>query len=171
MTFFWTLTFLSQLIYCPLVWMLRDRTMNNKINRTHEKELRIASQNKIADFNALLLEVNSISIHKRNFQVLMIEVYKTVQNINPSFVKEIFVQKDITHNLRSNLPMCIPKMRTTSYGVESLYFLGCKLWNNLPDEFKAIKTLASFKRQIKGWKDNCSCRLCRKFIRHVDFLT
>jgi len=64
-------------------------------------------------------------------------------------MKEIFVQKDITHNLRNNLPMRIPKVRTSSYGIESLSCLGCKLWNNLPDDFKSIKTLASFKRQIK----------------------
>ena len=25
------------------------------------------------------------------------------------------------------------------YGIESLSFLGCKLWNNLPDDFKSIK--------------------------------
>ena len=92
--------------------------------------------------NTLLLEANSVSIHKRNLQMLMIEVYKTVQNVNPSSLKEIFVQKDITHNLRNSLPMCIPKTRTTSYGIESLFFLECKLWNNLPDVFKAIKTLA-----------------------------
>ena len=122
MTFFWTLTFLSQLIYCPLVWMLRDRTLNNKINRTREKALRIASQNKIADFNALLLEANSISIHKRNFQVLMIEVYKTVQNINPSFVKEIFVQKDVTHNLRNNMQCVSPKREPLVAALRACHF-------------------------------------------------
>ena len=100
----------------------------------------------------------------------MIEVYKTVQNFNASFMEEIFVQKDITHNLRNNLPMRIPKARTSSYRIESLSFLGRKLWNNLPDDFKNIKTLASFKRKIKGWNDNCYCRLCRKFIRIVGFL-
>ena len=57
----------------------------------------------------------------------MIEVYKTVQNFNASFMEEMFIQKDITHNLRNNLPMRIPKARTSSYGIESLSFLGCKL--------------------------------------------
>ena len=130
---------LSQSNYCPLVWMFCDRTLDNEINRINEKALRIASQNKIADFNTLLLESNSLSIHKRNLQLLMIEVCKTVKNVNPSTMKEIFVQKDIDHNLRNNLPMSIPKARTSSYGIESLSFLGCKLWNNLLDEFKSIK--------------------------------
>ena len=136
------------------MWMFCDRTLDNKINCIHEKTLRIASQNKIADVNTLLLESNSVSIHKRNLQLLMTGVYKAVQNINPSFMKEIFEQKDITHNLRNKMPMRTPKARTSSYGLESLSFLGFKLWNNLPDDFKSIKTLASFKRQIKGWNNS-----------------
>ena len=162
---------LSQFNYCPLVWMFCDQTLDNKINRIHEKALRIASQNKTYDFNTLLLEANSVSIHKRNLQLLLIEVYKTIQNLNPSFMKEIFVQKDMTYNLRNNLLMRIPKTRTSRHGIESLSFLGWGLWNNLPDEFKSIKTLESFKRQIKGWNDSCNCRLCRKFVSQVGFLT
>ena len=136
--------------------MFCDRTLDNAINRMHEKALCIASLNETADFNTLLLESKSVSIHKRNLQLLMIEVYKAGQNINPSFMREIFVQKDITQNLRNNLPMRIPKARTSSYRIESLSFLGCKLWNKLPDDVKSIKNLASFKRQIKGWKDSCN---------------
>ena len=42
------------------------------------------------------------------------------------------VLKDITHNLRNNLPIRIPKTRISSYRIESFSFLGCKLWNSLP---------------------------------------
>ena len=31
----------SQFNYCPLIWMLHSRTLNNKINRLHERALRI----------------------------------------------------------------------------------------------------------------------------------
>ena len=60
-------------------------------------------------------------------------------------MKEIFVQKDLAHNRRNNLPMCIPRTQTSSYRTESLPFLGCKLWNSLPIAFRNIKTLASGK--------------------------
>ena len=162
---------LLQCNYCPLVWMFCDQTQDNRINRIHEKALSIASQNKTYNFNTLLLEANSVSIHKRNLQLLLIEVYKTIQNLNPSFMKEIFVQKDMTYNLRDNLLMRIPKTRTSRHGIDSSSFLGCKLWKNLPDEFKSIKTLESFKRQINGWNDSCNCRLCREFVSQVGFLT
>ena len=31
----------SQFNYCPLVWMFHSRTLNNRINRLHEKALRL----------------------------------------------------------------------------------------------------------------------------------
>ena len=33
--------FFGQFSYCPLVWIFHSRTLNNKINRLHEKCLRI----------------------------------------------------------------------------------------------------------------------------------
>ena len=44
---------LSQFNYCPLVWMLSERGLNNKINHLHEKALRIAYKDEISDFKAL----------------------------------------------------------------------------------------------------------------------
>ena len=74
---------LSQFNYCPLVWMLYDIRLGNEINRIHEKGFRIVSKNKVSDFNTLLVETNSVPLHKRNLQLLMIEIYKTVQYLNP----------------------------------------------------------------------------------------
>ena len=34
----------SQFQYCPLVWMFHSRTLNNRINRLHERALRLAVQ-------------------------------------------------------------------------------------------------------------------------------
>ena len=36
----------SQLNYCQLVWMCRNRTNNNKINRPHERRLRLIYNDK-----------------------------------------------------------------------------------------------------------------------------
>ena len=35
----------SQFNYCPLVWMFHNRTLNNKINKLHERALRIVYKN------------------------------------------------------------------------------------------------------------------------------
>ena len=67
---------LSQFNYCPLVWMLFDITMNRKMNHVHEGSLRIAYKDYKSDFGSPLGQSNLISIHVRNLQLLMTEVFK-----------------------------------------------------------------------------------------------
>ena len=45
---------LSQFSYCPLIWMFCDRQMNNRINRIHEKSLRLAYDDYESSFQTLL---------------------------------------------------------------------------------------------------------------------
>ena len=66
----------SQFNYCPLVCMFHNRTLNNKINKLHERALRIVYSNGELTFPELLDKVNSLTIHQRNLQRLAIEMYK-----------------------------------------------------------------------------------------------
>ena len=52
----------SQFRYWPLVWMFHSRGINNKINRIHERALRIPYNNK-SSFQDLLDKDNSVTIH------------------------------------------------------------------------------------------------------------
>ena len=56
---------LSQFNHCPRVWMFCDHTLDSKINRIDEIELRIALQNKASDFNTILIEANSVYTQKK----------------------------------------------------------------------------------------------------------
>ena len=56
----------SQFNYCPLIWMLHSRTMNNKINRLHERSLRIVYSDQSSAFEELLERDKTFSIHYNN---------------------------------------------------------------------------------------------------------
>ena len=60
----------SQFAYSPLVWMFHDRHMNNKINKLHERSLRIVYKDDISSFAELLLKDGSLSTHHRNIHLL-----------------------------------------------------------------------------------------------------
>ena len=64
----------SQFNYCPLIWMFYSRTINNKIDRLHERALRIVYSDFKSSFEGLLMKGNSLSIHERNMQNLTIEI-------------------------------------------------------------------------------------------------
>ena len=54
----------SQFQYCPLVWMFHSRKMNNKINRLHERALRIAYKDYTSSFVSLLEKDRYVTIHQ-----------------------------------------------------------------------------------------------------------
>ena len=112
-----------------------------------------------------------MSVHKRNLQLLMTEIYKTKSNITPSFMTEIFIEKNPPYHLRSSNILQMPKPRTVRYGLESISFLGCKLWHGISNDIKQSLNISIFKKRIKEWKgDDFNCRLCKTFIAQVGFL-
>ena len=74
--------------------MCHSRENNNKINRRHERCLRIIDNDKQSPFNALLEKDGSASIHERNNKILAIEMFKVSKNIAPPQMHEIFKLKD-----------------------------------------------------------------------------
>ena len=75
--------FKSQFSYCPLAWMCHSRANNGKINRLHERCLRIIYSNKQSSFETLLEKDGSVSIHNRNLQILATEIYKIKNDLSP----------------------------------------------------------------------------------------
>ena len=67
----------SQFNYSPLVWMFHSRKLHNKINKIHERSLRIVYNDDSSSFEELPSKDNSVSIHHRNIQSLAIEMYKS----------------------------------------------------------------------------------------------
>ena len=64
----------SQFNYCPLIWMFHNRTLNNRINKLHERALRLVFKNPNLSFQELLNKDKSFTIHERNLQRLAIEM-------------------------------------------------------------------------------------------------
>ena len=102
-------------------------TKHAKVNKIQERALRIVYKNSHADYKTLLKLDNAVSIHQRNLQYLMIEMYKTKKNLNPSFMSEIFEARDLQYNLRNKNTLGIPNAKTTSYGIETVRYLRQKL--------------------------------------------
>ena len=85
--------FISNFRYSPLIWMLCGKTANNKVNRVHKRALRVVLRAYDASFAELLAENEEKTIHVRNLQMLMIEIYKSLNHQNLSFLWELFARK------------------------------------------------------------------------------
>ena len=59
----------SQFGHCPLTWMFHSGTLNNRINKLHERAIRLVYKHTQLTFEELLHKDNSFSIHHRNLQL------------------------------------------------------------------------------------------------------
>ena len=161
----------SQFSYCLLIWMFHSRRLNNKIDYIHERALRMTYQDNTSTFQELLNRDNSVSIHRRNLQVLATEMFKIHQGLFPEILRETFVSKKSSYNLRRNDTSEKYQVHSVYHGTESLSFLGPKIWVLVPVELKQSEILDSFKLKIKNWVPFiCPCRLCKTCIQQVGFL-
>ena len=159
----------SQFGYCPLIWMFHNRTLNNKINRFHERALRLVYNNSTSSFADLLSLDNSFSIHHRNLQKLAIVMYKGKHNLSPPFMKCIFPTSSIINNdLRTRSDFKLENIRTVYYGSETISFRGPKTWEILPNDLKNTASLQEFKKKIRHWTPSgCKCRICKTQIGFI----
>ena len=81
---------------------------------------------------------------------LALEVYKTLNKLNPPFMQNLFEEKHTKYDLRGIKSLDIPKVNTTKYGIQSLSYLGPKIWNSLPDEVKLAPSANHFKNTDKN---------------------
>ena len=78
--------FMSQFNYCPLVWMYCNRSWNTKINRLHERCLRIAYNDKKSNFSELRVKDGSDSIDHQNLQKPAVEMFNVSRSLSPEIV-------------------------------------------------------------------------------------
>ena len=151
----------SQFGYRPLVWMFHSRALNNRINRIHERSLRIVYQDYKASFADLLEKDESFTVHERNIQTLSLELYKVAWGVAPQIMRLVFPTKpNINYPWENIFQTC--NIKTVTWGSESLSHLGPKIWSLLPLSLKKIPVLHKFKKEIRLWKPiNCPCRICK----------
>ena len=135
-------------MFCP-------RRSSNLINKVKERALRITYNVQLTNFKSLVSNHNELTIHQRNMQILMTEIYKIINDIALPIMSSLFEIRENIHNTR--------------------YFQVLSnespLLANLPPQYKPAKFLNIFKRKIKKWKGkNCPCRLCKTYIRELCYI-
>ena len=150
---------MSPFNYCPLVWMFCSKQAHNLIKATHHKAL-CAKENTFAlSYDELILRSNSINIHTKNLQLMVIEVFKSLNHLNPEFMWDSFTLKNNCYDLRQGPSVLVPRAYTTKT-LNFFQFRATLAWNHLPGKLKEMKTLSEFKTALKNQKIYCQCKNC-----------
>ena len=144
-----------QFNYCPLIWMFHSRIINNKINRLHERDLRIVYSDFKSSFESLFMKDNSFSVHERNIQSLAIEIYKFLNGLSPSFLNKVF-RKNISnsHNLRNHKERYSRNPKTIRYGTETVSYMAPKILRKVSETVKMSSSLESLSQKYANGNQN-----------------
>ena len=105
---------MSQFNYCPLIWMMHNRSLNNKINHIHKRALRIVYNDYSSTFENFLNKDKSEAIHQRNLQQLAIGIFKVKIVMAPTIMNEIFTfVENNTYNLRNGIHLSRVNVHST----------------------------------------------------------
>ena len=161
----------SEFGYCPLVWMFHSRKLNSRVNKFHERTLRIVYQDNASSFTELLEKDNSTTIHSRNNQFLANELLKVKNGLSPPFMNEIFVENpQHYYDLRNKTKFKRANVKTVYNGTETSTFLGPRILEIVSDYIKKSNSFEEFKLKIKLWNpENCPCKSCKRFLSQVGF--
>ena len=99
-------------------------------------------------------------------------MFKVKHKVCPEIASDIFMKRTKNHyNLRNGPNFLTPQINSVFHGTESISYLGPKIWDIVPEEFKNKKSLNNFKESIKMWvPTNCTCRLSKLYLEGVDFI-
>ena len=131
--------------------MFHERQINYKINKIHERALRIVYNDTFMSFEELLVKDTTFTIDHQNIKSLEIEMYKAVNNLLAGNLSRFFVRSNHNYNLPSKSELTVPSINTVFKGQNySISCFGLVIWNSIPAELRGKKSFQVFKSEIKA---------------------
>ena len=120
----------SNFNYCPLVWHFCGVSNSYKMEKLHERCLRIVYKDYDSSYDRLLEMANTPSLVISRLRILLPEVYKSIHHLNPKCISGLFEVKSTNYSLRNAVKLVQPMKRTSTFGIRSVSYAGAKLWND-----------------------------------------
>ena len=150
---------LSPFNYCPLIWIFCGKEGNRLIKQTHHRALRTLINADSKTYEEVLLDCNTADIHSRNLRLLVTEVYKSLNNISPDIMQNIFAVKESKYSLRSGINLEVPFAKNT-FGLNTFDARATMAFNKLPANIKSQASAKLFKLSLERIKPECNCKIC-----------
>ena len=124
-------------------------------------------------YEELFKKSGNSTVNVSNYRSLCIEIFKSLNDINPSFLKDIFQLRMANRQTREKykLNLEIPKSNQVRFGTKSLRLFDPKVWNSLPYHIKSSENLTIFKTLMKNWNGTiCTCKICNLLNYTLTFI-
>ena len=124
----------------------------NKVESLQKRALHFLYDDYDFGYESILKLAVKCTMHVNRLRSLFIKIFKTLSNINPAFMNEIFELRKTKRAVRNQykLNLEVPIINQVTFGAKSIRYLGPKIWNSLPFHIKSSESLTTFKRIIKN---------------------
>ena len=85
---------------CPLVWMSSSASSLKKIENLQKRALRFLYNDYEISYEELLLRSDRATMNVNRLRVLCTEIYKTINNLNHDFMRDLFSLRETSRLVR-----------------------------------------------------------------------
>ena len=135
--------------YCSPVWYGISSNLTNKLQKLQNRAARIIAKSDFGTRSATLrqlLEWDDLSTRRSKY--LGVAMFKTLNGLFPSYLKDLFITTDPKYELRNQENKLVPPKPRTNFRKKSFSYNGARLWNSLPREMRTTVSLSKFKNDI-----------------------
>ena len=110
-----------------------------------ERAPRFVTRDKSTTYETLLKQLDLLSPLNQRIVKMATVVYKAIHGYKvPRGIGELLYERSSNYNLRGKHILELPKVNTTTYGLKSWRYTAAKIWNALPDQFRAANKIGTF---------------------------
>ena len=121
------------------------------VENLQKRALRFLLHDYSSSYEGLLKKSGKTNINVCNYRTMYIEIFRTLNNINPGFVKGVFRLKMANRPTRENYELNFEIRNSNQI---SLRYLAPKVSNSLPYHIKSYENLSNFKNSDKKLERN-----------------
>ena len=81
---------------------------------------------------------------------MLVTTNKNLYEIAPPYLRSLMEQQTTEYNLTGTLKSDLPRVTTTSYGLQSFRYAAPRVWNTLPDNITTSESLIALKCTIQN---------------------
>ena len=135
--------------YCSLVWDGFSDQLNDKLQKLQNRAARVILKANYGTSWSLLLDIlkwDKLVIRRKMHKALM--MFKSMNEQAPAYLQNLFHKRSTDYDLRNSFHKLTLHRPRTNYLKRSFSYSGALLWNSLPENVRAIKSVKKFKEQI-----------------------
>ena len=138
--------------YCSVVWDGSSQQLSEKLQKLQKRAARVITESSYNTNSSYLLNsLNWDNLSVRRTKQKANLMYKCVNKLAPNYLCNMFTPRALSFDLRdASQKLCLPKPRTDCLK-RTFSYSGASVWNDLPEDIRATKSLRNFKRRIDKW--------------------